>query len=204
MCMPAPDTSPRVLHVEAAGQRYKQAHSFTYLGGVITEYPDISAEITRRSSACWMRIRRYQRELYDRPNVQLDLKIRMAKAEAIEALLYGCVTWTTRQDHYRKLRTVHHRVLLHILGVRRRKSDHRFLSYNRALELTGCESIETTVRTRRLLWAGALIRMDDRRLPKWMMIGTLERGVKKGQGGQEKDWTACVNSDVRAFSIPGN
>ena len=95
MCMPAPHTSPRVLHVEAAGQRYKQAHSFTYLGGVITEYPDISAEIARWSSACWMRIRRYQRELYDRPNVQLDLKIRKAKAKAIEALLYGCVTGIT-------------------------------------------------------------------------------------------------------------
>ena len=108
-----------------------------------------------------MRIRRYQRELYDQPNVRLDLKIRMVKAETIEALLYGCVTWITRQVHYRKLRTVHHRVLLHILGARRRKSDHRVLSYNRPLELTGCESIEATVPTRRFLWAVALIRIDD-------------------------------------------
>ena len=30
-------------------------------------------------------------------------------------------------------------------------------SYNRALEITGCESIETTLRTRRLLWAGTLL-----------------------------------------------
>ena len=25
--------------------------------------------------------------------------ILMVKAEAVEALLYGCVTWTTRQEH---------------------------------------------------------------------------------------------------------
>ena len=105
-----------------------------------------------------MRIRRYQQELYDRPNVSLDLKIRMVKAEAVEALLYGCVTWTTRQEHYRNLCTVHHRVLLRIIGARRRRLDHRVLSYNRALELTGCESIEATLRAR------ALTRMDDGRL----------------------------------------
>ena len=98
---------------------------------------------------------------------------------------------------------IHRRVLLRIIGARRRKSDHRVLVYSRALELTRCESIETTVRTRRLLWAGALIRMGDRRLPKRVMCGKLEHGVKRGRGGQEKDWTTCVNSDVRAFGIQG-
>ena len=74
-------------------------------------------------------------EFYERPDVPLDLKIRMVNAEAVDALLYGCVTWTTRPEHYKKLRTVHHRVLLGIIGARRRRSDHRVLSYNRALEL---------------------------------------------------------------------
>ena len=112
MCMPAPYMLPVVMHVEVAGQWYRQTQSFTYLGGAITECPDVSTEIAKRSSACWMRIRRYQQEHYDRPKVPLDLKIRMAKAEA------------TQQDHYRKLRIVHHRVLLRIIGARRRRSDH--------------------------------------------------------------------------------
>ena len=108
-----------------------------------------------------MRIRWYQQELYDRPNVHLDIKIRMVKAEAVGALLYGRVTRTTQQKYYRKLRIVHHRVLLRIIGTRRRRSDHGVLWYNRALELTECESIEATSRARRLFWAGTLIRMDD-------------------------------------------
>ena len=29
ICMPAPHTPPAVMDVQAAGQRYKQAHSFT-------------------------------------------------------------------------------------------------------------------------------------------------------------------------------
>lgn len=44
-----------------------------------------------------MRITRYQLDLYDRPNVRLNLNLRMIKVEAIEALR-GCITWTTRQE----------------------------------------------------------------------------------------------------------
>ena len=157
MCMPPPRTPRTMVRIEAAGQIYKQVQSFTYLGGAVTETPDMSVEIARRTRACWMRIRRYSRELYGQPKVALSLETRIVKAEAIEALLYGCSsTWTLRQEHYAKLRTVHHRVLLRIIGAQRKRPDHRMTSYNCTLEMTGCESIETTLRTRRLLWAETL------------------------------------------------
>ena len=182
----------------------KQVQSFTYLGGAVTEVPDMSVEIARRNRACWMRIRRYLRELYDQPKVSLSLKARMVKAEAIETLFYGCSTWTLRQEHYAKLRTVHHRVLLRIIGAQRKRPDHRMTSYNRALEITGCESIETTLRTRRLLWAGTLLRMSGGRLPKRIVFGNLEGAVRRGRGGKAKEWTDCVQSDIRAFGIAGD
>ena len=170
----------------------------------MTEVPDMSVEITRRTCACWMRIRRYLRELYDQRKVALSLKIRMDKAEAIEALLYGCSTWALRQEHYAKLRTVHNRVLLCIIGAQRKRPDHRMTSYNRALEKTGCESIETTLRTRILLWAGTLFRINGGRLPKRIVFGNLEGAVRRGRGGKEKEWTDCVQSDIRAFDIVGD
>ena len=71
-------------------------------------------------------------------------------------------------------------------------------SYNRALEITGCESIETTLRTRRRLWAGALIRMSGGRLRN------LEGAVRRGRSGKEKVWTDFVQSDIRAFGITGD
>ena len=85
-----------------------------------------------------------------------------------------------------KLRTVHHRVLLRIIGAQRKRPDHRITSYKRALEITGCECIETTLRTRRLLWAGTLLRMSGGRLPKRIMFGNLEGAVRRGRGGREK------------------
>ena len=170
----------------------------------MTEVPDMSVEIAGRTRACWMRIRRYLRELYDQPKVSLSLKTRMVKAEAIEALLYGCSTGTLRQEHHAKLRTVHHRVLLRIIGAQRKRPDHRMTSYNRALEITGCESIETTLRTRRLLWAGTLLRMSGGRLPKRIVFGNLEGAVRRERGGKEKESTDCAQSDIWAFGIAGD
>ena len=80
MCMPPPRTPRTMVQIEAAGHTYKQVQSFTYLGGAVTEVPNMSAEIARRTRVCWMRIRRYLRELYDQPKVALSLKIRMVKA----------------------------------------------------------------------------------------------------------------------------
>ncbi|CAN0326090.1 unnamed protein product, partial [Ascophyllum nodosum] len=73
-----------------------------------------------------------------------------------------------------------------------------------ALHRTQCESIETTVRTRRLLWAGALLRMGDHRLPKRIMSGELENAGKRGPGRKEKEWTDCVADDLRLFDVTGD
>ena len=184
MCMPPPRTSRTMVRIEAAEQIYKRVQSFIYLGGAMSETLDMSIEIARRTRTRWMRIRRYLRELYDQRKAALSLKTRMVKAEAIEALLYGCSTWTLRQEHCAKLRTVHHRNLLRIIGAQRKRPDHRMTSYNRALEITRCESIETTLITRGLLWAGTLIRMSGGRLPKRIMFGNLEGAVRRGRGGK--------------------
>ena len=65
MCMPPLRTPRTMVQIEAAGQIYKEVQSFTYLRGAVTETPDMSVETARRTRACWMRIRRYLRELYD-------------------------------------------------------------------------------------------------------------------------------------------
>ena len=88
------------------------------------------------------------------------------------------------------LRQTPHRTppsLLRIIGAQRKRPDHRMTSYNRALEITGCESIETTLRTRRLLWAGTLLRMSGGRLPKRIVVGKLEGAVRRGRVGRRKN-----------------
>ena len=50
---------------------------------------------------------------------------------------------------------------------------------------TGCESIETTIRRRRILYAGSAAHMEDARLPKCVMFGDVVGGVGF-LGGHEK------------------
>ena len=46
--------------------------------------------------------------------------------------------------------------------------------------------------------------MSGGRLPKRTMFGNLEGAVRGGRGGKEKEWTDCVQSDIRAFGITGD
>ena len=46
--------------------------------------------------------------------------------------------------------------------------------------------------------------MSGGRLPKRSMFGNLEGAVRRGRGGKEKEWTDCVQSDIRAFGITGD
>ena len=52
MCMPPPRTPRTMVQIEAVRQTYKQVQTFTYLGGAVTEVPDMSVEIARRTRAC--------------------------------------------------------------------------------------------------------------------------------------------------------
>ena len=47
MCMPPPRIPRTMVRIEAAGQIYKQVQYFVYLGGSVTEPPDMSVQITR-------------------------------------------------------------------------------------------------------------------------------------------------------------
>ena len=62
----------------------------------------------------------------------------------------------------------------------------RILLYNDAFQRTECKGIETTVRTRRLLWSGALLRISGHNLPKKVMSGELENAGKRGPGEKGK------------------
>ena len=52
MCMPPPRKLRTMVRIEPAGKIYKQVQSFTHLGGTVTETPDMSADLARRTRAC--------------------------------------------------------------------------------------------------------------------------------------------------------
>ena len=87
-----PHPASNALRIEAVGQRYKQTTEFVHLGGAISESADLDIEVKRRIGAAWASVGKYSSQLYDRRNARLSLKIRLFKAEVMEAMLYGCAT----------------------------------------------------------------------------------------------------------------
>ena len=88
---------------------------------------------------------------------------------------------------------------LHRLARKHNRADH-LLSYLDTLIKTESESIEATLRRRRVLFAGSVARMDDTRLAKCVMFEELV-GAPGCMGGQEKEWMGCFLDDLRAFGI---
>ena len=107
----------------------------------------------------------------------------MLKAEVIERLLYGCMTWSPNKPDYDRLRRVHHSMLLRCLRWRKRKRDDHTLSYADALAKTASESIEEIVRKRRILFAGFVARMGEECMPQRCLKSLL--GVRAAQGGKK-------------------
>ena len=206
LLMRAPEKQPKKwgsppppLVIEAAGRTYAQTAQFRYLGGVVNRDGELPQEINHRSRAAWACIRRFSRERFDRPRAPWRLNVQLLRAEAMEALLYRCMTCPPRRDHYRLLRRTHHRLLLRVIGYRRERGTSRQLSYAQALKKTGCQSLETTIRQRRLLFAGAMARQPAGRLPKRLMDGKLVGGEDPGKGRPEQNLMDCLKDDFQAF-----
>ena len=124
----------------------------------------------------------------------------MLRAEVLETMQDGCVTWSPRACHYDTLRRAHHKFLTRCIGWRKHdRADHP-ISYLDTLIKTGMESIEATLRRRRIFFAGFVARMKDTRLPKCVMFGEMVGGAGC-VGGQEKEWMGCFLEDIRAFGI---
>ena len=161
--------------------------------------PVVSSQHSGERAVSWS-VRQYRSQVYDRRNAQLPLKIKLFKAKVMEAMLYGCVTWTMRSQDFSSPRTAHHKLLLRIIGFRRKdRTGYKPLSYGEALERTGSERIDATIRKRQLGFAGALIRQVELRLSKRVRFERLAMEGPKREGRPATSWVDCLQNKIESF-----
>ena len=94
-----------------------------------------------------------------------------------------------QREHFARLLSAHHQLLLLVIGFQRRqRTDYTTISYAAALKKTRCASIETTIRKRRLVFAWAVPRQNEGRLPRRVMLGKMTSGEGRRPGGQPKSF----------------
>ena len=190
------------ITVTAAGQSYEQVVQFTYLGTKLSEGGGVSVEIAQRSAKAWGKWHVRKKALYQNKGVRPGVKLEILKQEVIETLIYGCGAWTTNAKDMAHLNSVHYKLLIQTLELwkeKKKKSD-RPRSYSSILKQYRLDSMETTVKLRRLKWAGSVMRMKDNRLPKIMMFGELA-GVERSMGGQPSQWKTELLTDMIDFGL---
>lgn len=81
----------------------------------------------------------------------LSVKVRLRKVGVLDTLLYGCVTWTLSEKHLSTFQSAQHQVLLQVMSFQSRQhTGHTTPSLAKAIKTTRCESIEMTIRKRRV------------------------------------------------------
>ena len=101
--------------------------------------------------------------------------------------------------HFAELRTAHHVFLLRTISFQRRQRTDHLMSYAKALKKAQCESVESTIRKRRLLFAGAVKRTHNEQLSRRVMFGMMADGENPGPCRPEKNWAQCRVDDLRVF-----
>ena len=204
MCLRAKrmSESTTTFSVEAAGQVYNQTNEFVYLGENVNHNADLSIEVDRRIRNAWCSFGKYTLELYDRPSTPLELKIRMLRVELHATMLYGCVTWSLRPCHYDTLRRAHHRFLTRCIGWRKHNRADHPIFYLDTLVKTGSESLEATLRRRRILFAGFVARMEDTRLPKCVMFGEIVGALAMSGARKKSRWGVSWTTSKPSASTP--
>ena len=189
-----------IFGVEAPGQVTTKRTSLYTSGGMSTSTPTCPSRSPGTYATHGVASGSTPSNCTTEPSAPLELKIRMLRAEILETMLYGCVTWSPRACHYNTLRRAHHSFLTRCIGWRKNNRTDHPISYLDTLIKTGSENIEATLRRRRILFAGFVARMKDSRLPKCVMFGEVTRGVGC-VGGQKKECMGCLLDDLRAFGI---
>ena len=171
--------------------------------GNVNQNADLSIEVDRRVRNAWCSFRKYTLELYDRQSAPLELKTRMLRAEVLEIMLYGCVTWSPRACHNDTLRRAHHRFLTRCIGWRKHNRADHPISYLDTLLKTGSESIEATLRRRRILLAGFMVPMEGTRLPKCVVFGEMVGSTDSVWGARKKSgWGVSWTISELSASTP--
>ena len=95
--------------------------------------------------------------------------MRIFNAGVLPVFLFAAESWTLRKEHYRLLESAHFRLLLSLIGKRRRDR----LSHVEVLDITGTVCIKALIRASCLTYLGKVFRMPPSLLPQVLLFGEL-------------------------------
>ena len=130
------------------------------------------------------------------PNRSVKTNMTVYNACVTSTLLCGNDTWTTYAGQERRLNTFHLIVIRCVLGI----SWQGRVTNDVVLSRAGLPSMYTLLRQRRLRWLGHVRRIEDGRIPKYILYGELALGRRTTGRHHLRYKDVCVR-DMKAVDI---
>ena len=167
---------------------------FTYCGSTITDNLSLDAEIDKGIGKAASSLARRTARVWTSPKLSVKTNMAVYIACVISTLLYGSDTWTTYAGS--RFNTFHLRSIRRILGI----SWLDKVTNADVLSRAGLPSMYTLLRQRRLRWLGHIRRLDDGRIPKYILNGELALGRRTTGHPLLRYKHVCVR-DMKAVDI---
>ena len=204
-------TKTEVMHQTAPGKPYHEPcvtvkgqnlqvvdHS-TYLGSTLSREANIDAEVNNRIAKASAAFGRLRNNVWERRGISTGTKLKVYRAVVLTTLLHACETWTVYSRHAKQLNHFHTSCLRRLLRIKWQDK----IPDSEVLRRACIPSIYTLLQKAQLRWAGHMVRMSDRRLPKQLFYGELSMG-KRSVGGQKKRFKDSLKVSVKDFGMCDN
>ncbi|KAJ4428321.1 hypothetical protein ANN_24340 [Periplaneta americana] len=166
------------------------------LGATVTNINDTREEIKRRinmGNACYYSVEKLLSSIL----LSKNLKVRIYKTVILPVVLYSCETWTLALREEHRLRVFENKVLRKIFRAKRDEvtGEWRKLHNAELHALYPSPDIIRNIKSRRLRWAGHVVRMGESRNAYRVLVGRPEG--KRPLGRPRRRWEDNIKMDLR-------
>jgi hypothetical protein len=181
-CMQGPDGGHAWKPAIAIGGRpLAWVDLFRYLGSTYHETGDLDAELSRRIQLAAAAFWRLLGQFFRQRCIRIRTRLLVYDCVVTSVLLYGSEAWGLSAGQLERLEVFHRKCLRHIVGWRLTARLSNAELYSRC---GGTRTIAARLDLRQLRWLGHLGRMDEGRLAKQLLYGTMHAPDRRRRVGR--------------------
>ena len=182
------------------GQPIEVVDAFKYLGAVVEGKGEVLLDVEDKIARASRAFGALCRPVFNDGNLSRRTKRIVYRAAVLGVLLYGAETWVNKRDVTQKLESFYDKCLHRITHITREQQRTRHITSAQVRRRAGMdEALEDMISAKRLRWLGHVSRMEDRRLPKKLLFGWLQK--RRPAHGTKMRWRDKVRKDMKKFNI---